>query len=209
MPFKYACFISYPSAQGQMLKEFVEELKEALRDCIDPYLDEEVYIDKEQLGGGDHFNEALAQAICQSLCMIVVYVPKYERHEYCRREYRAMEVLEQKRATICGREKLGNKGMIIPVILRGDKDLPDKIKRHVHYCNFTKYTTASRNIRDNAECVEQLEAVARNIYELYQAFEGHDACNDCGEFRLPSPEEAPPWRTIPPAPPLPSREVQE
>ena len=205
MPFKYACFISYPGTQGQMMKAFIDELKQALRDCIDPYLDEQVYIDKEQLAGGDHFNEALAEAICQSLCMVVVYVPKYERHEYCRREYRAMELLEQQRAAICGRERLGNRGMIIPIILRGDGDLPDRIKKHVHYCNFTKYTTASQNIRNNVDCVAQLEAVAQNVYELYQAFEGLEVCNDCNTFALPSPADAPPWRPAPPISPLPGR----
>ena len=126
MPIKYTCFISYPSAKGQMMKDFVDELKKALTDCIDPYLDEPVYIDREQLGAGDHYNEALARAICESLCMIVVYVPKYEHHEYRRCEYRAMEIIEEKRTQIRGKDRLANKGMIFPIILRGDKDLPDK-----------------------------------------------------------------------------------
>jgi TIR domain len=196
----------YPNAQGEMMKAFVEELKQALTDYVDPYLDEEIYIDKEQLGGGDHYNEVLAQAICQSLCMIVVYVPKYERHEYCRREYRAMEILEQRRVELCGQARLGNRGMIIPIILRGDGDLPDKIRDHAHFCNFTKYSTASQNIRSNPECVEQLERVALNIYEIYQAFEGIDACGDCAEFALPSSAEAPPWRQVRAAP-FPGRQV--
>ena len=188
------------------MKDFVDELKKALTDCIDPYLDEPVYIDREQLSGGDHYHEALAKAICESLCMIVVYVPKYERHEYCRREYRAMELLEEKRTLICGKEKLANKGMIFPIILRGDKDLPDKIKGKVQYCNFTKYTTASKHIRDNPDCVDQLESVAKNVYELYKAFEGHEVCAECETFSLPDPVDAPPWRPTPPVPPLPGRE---
>ena len=78
MTFRYICFISYVHSKSTMLREFVAELKQALVDELDPIFDEDVYIDKEGLQPGDHFNEELAKAICQSFCMVVVYVPKYE-----------------------------------------------------------------------------------------------------------------------------------
>lgn len=95
MPFKYACFISYPHGQYELMKSFIEQLKKALNNYLEPLLDEEVYIDVDRLEPGYHYNEALAKAICQSICMIVVYSPKYERHSYCLREYQAMECMLQ------------------------------------------------------------------------------------------------------------------
>src|SRR5215510_8791933 len=91
MPFKYSCFISYCHGKEDLVRTFIEELKKALKRHLDAYLDEGVYIDEERLRGGDLYNEKLAEAICQSVCMIVVYMPKYERHPYCLREYAAME----------------------------------------------------------------------------------------------------------------------
>src|SRR5690349_8199636 len=97
MPFKYSCFVSYCHGKEDLVKTFIRELKTALKQYLDAYLDEEVYIDEDRLQGGDFYNEKLAEAICQSVCMIVVYTPKYERHPYCLREYAAMEELELKR----------------------------------------------------------------------------------------------------------------
>src|SRR4051812_35751103 len=119
MPFKYACFISYCHGQGELMRRFIDELTRALKNCIDPYLDEEVYIDQERLQPGFSYNEALAMAICQSLCMIVVYVPKYERHPYCLREFRAMEILEERRFRLLSEQSRRHRRMIIPVLFRG------------------------------------------------------------------------------------------
>ena len=162
MAFKYICFISYAHSPGEratgattMMQEFVDELKRALVDELDPIFEEEVYIDRDRIAGGAHFNEALAQALCRSFCMIVVYVPKYEKRKFCLREYRGMELLEKKRMKLAGANS-GEYGMIIPIVLRGGDNLPDDIKKRIHYLDFSKYTTASANIRNNSEYVEQI-----------------------------------------------------
>src|SRR3954447_18759174 len=103
MAFKYSCFISYCHGQEELMKGFMDQLKRALKAELEPLLDEEVYIDDERLKPGSLYNEALASAICESICMIVVYSPRYERHEYCRREFAAMESLEQPRKQMLGR----------------------------------------------------------------------------------------------------------
>ena len=121
--FKYACFVSYCHGQHDLVKSFIEQLKTALKSELDALLDEELYIDEERLQPGFRYNEALAQAICQSVCMIVVYSPRYERHEYCMREYEAMVKLEEGRRKLLGPAGRG-RGFIIPVILRGGDDVP-------------------------------------------------------------------------------------
>ena len=91
-----------------------------------------VFIDTGRLQPGYKYNEMLAQAICQSVCMVVVYSPKYERHEYCVREYEAMVKLEGARRQLLGSAGMGQ-GFIIPVILRGSDNIPQRIRDHVHY----------------------------------------------------------------------------
>src|SRR5215208_4194003 len=116
MKFKYSCFISYCHGRKDLTKTFIDQLKETLESYLEPWLDEEVYIDEDRLLPGYRYNEALAKAICQSICMIVVYTPKYERHSYCRREFAAMERIERSRKELLDNRADAEVGMIIPVI---------------------------------------------------------------------------------------------
>jgi hypothetical protein len=185
MAFKYVCFISYPHPKSSQMKEFVDELKEALKNAFDPYFDQELYIDT-RLAGGDHFNQELAQALCRSFCMIVIYVPRYEKHPFCLQEFRAMEILEKKRMELAGTPFAPHRGMIIPIVFRGEKEeLPEDIKNQLHYLDFSEYTTATPNIRGNLKYVQEIEKVARKIYELHRLFENIDPCRACDEFILP------------------------
>lgn len=206
MPFKHSCFISYAhgNGSGQTLEQFVNELKRAIDDSVDSYyLDEAAFLDKDRLRGGQFWNEALARAICESLCMIVVYTPKYERHLYCRREYAAMERLEEQRLALI-RSAVAPHGLIIPVIFKGNmKDLPDKISGR-QGLDFTRYNGASIEIRRNPEFLGMIQQIADTIDRLYQAFNEltEDPYRDCGGFLIPGKDEVEPWRPskIPPFP---------
>jgi hypothetical protein len=126
--------------------------------------------------------------------MVVVYVPKYEKHDYCLREYRAMELVERKRYEIIGHVDQ-KYGMIIPIILRGKvKDLPPKIKEDIHFCDFRKFSTASIDIGKDEECIDKLETIAEYIHELSEMLGRYEAdpFNKCTSFKLPA--EAPQWR---------------
>lgn len=180
------------------MNDFIHELRQAFQDELGTIFDQEIFIDKEALGGGDHFDELLAQALCESFCLIAVYVPKYETHPFCLREYRAMEILEERRIKLVGKSRCAGRGMIIPVVLRGIEDVPEDIRKHVHYLDFSKYTTASANIRKNEDYVSKIRKVAENMRDLYQAFGNLDPCQDCANFALPR-EAAPLRRSGPPS----------
>jgi hypothetical protein len=198
MAFKYACFVSYCHGQHELVKSFIDQLKEALNAELDTLLDEEVYVDEERLAPGYRYNEALAKAICQSVCMIVVYTPRYERHEYCVREFEAMELLEKRR-----RERLGSlledaKGFIIPIVFRGDNDLPPRIRQRLHFADFSRFTLATPEIKRNPEYLDEIGQIARLINEQYQVFvrAGADPCTECHQFELPPASALVPWRPI-------------
>jgi TIR domain len=190
--FKYSCFISHCHGYGNLMKSFIKELKNALRDHIDPYLLQDVSTDEERLVLGYKYNDKLAKALCQSICMIVVYSPKFEKHSYCLREYAAMEILERRRLRKMAHTFPKEMGMIIPILFRGKKDdIPKRIRDHIHYCDFTGYSLASTKISKNTDYDKRIEGIAEYIHELHKQFElsGKNLCEDCNSFKLPSEKE--------------------
>jgi hypothetical protein len=194
-PFKYACFVSYCHGQYALVKGFIDQFKTALKAELEPFLDEEVFIDEDRLKPGFKYDEALAQAICQSACMIVVYSPRYERSEYCVREYEAMSRLEEIRRSLLGKADDG-RGFIIPVILRGGDDVPARISQHRHYSDFSRFTLATPNLITNPEYVEEIRKIAQVIYGHYTAFRdaGATPCENCAAFSLPDRADVSAWR---------------
>jgi len=193
----YSCFISYCHGQHELTKTFIDQLKGALKSYLEPLMDEEVYIDEERLKPGFNYNNALGRAICESLCMIVVYSPKYERHDYCRQEFAAMRSVEEDRRSKLGSALPREFGMIIPIIFRGDvKMLPEEIRAHTQFCDFTRFTTADTDISKNPGYVKEIEAIANQIYKLYESIRDAkvDVFSQCGLFQLPEKEKIPPWR---------------
>jgi hypothetical protein len=144
---KYSCFISYrhPQNEYDLTKSFVEDLKTALKTYLGPLMSLDVFIDEERLKPGYLFKEALAEAICQSVCLIVVYTPKYfdESATYCAREYKAMLQLEVERKQFVPNRKIG---FIIPVVFRGPNEIPSELKNDRLYCDFSEYTLVESNI---------------------------------------------------------------
>jgi hypothetical protein len=172
MRFTYSCFISYSHGQGDLIRKFTDQLKAALENYLGPYMTERVYLDRDRLQTGFQYNEALAEAICQSVCMIVVYSPLYERRPYCLREYRAMELIEQKRKKNLGGRADRTRGIIYPIIFRvnSDDDVPPKIKQTTIHCDFSKFTLATLEIGMNSDYIDKIEDIARDIHEHYKAF---------------------------------------
>jgi hypothetical protein len=198
MAFRYSCFISYCHGQHGLIRGFMDQLRTALKAELELLLDEEIYVDEERMKPGYRYNEELASAICQSVCMLVVYSPRYERHDYCVREYEAMERLEKKRLELLG-SSLPGRGFIIPVVLRGADDIPSRIKSQTHYADFSRFTLASPDLIRNPEYIGEIQKIAKVIHEHYQLFEraSIDPCLACTGFALPTVQELIPWRPTP------------
>jgi TIR domain len=195
MAFKYACFISYCHGQHALVQSFIDQLKDALKAALDPYLDEQVYIDYDRLKPGFNYTSALERALCESVCMVLVYSPRYERHAYCGREFQGMESLEAARLKCLG-AAADSRGLIIPVILRGADEIPERIKKDRLYADFSRFTLATQDLSRNPEYVSLIEDIAAEIYKHYKRFEtvGGDVCGDCSTFVLPAESQLKPWR---------------
>ena len=55
MAFQYSCFVSYCRGEGDLMRRFADDLTEALKDYIEPYLEEKVWRDERNLQPGDPF----------------------------------------------------------------------------------------------------------------------------------------------------------
>jgi hypothetical protein len=210
MGFKYACFISYCHGQNDLVRTFIDQLESAINTYLDTYLDEKVYVDRRRLMPGERYDEALAQAICESLCMIVVYTPRYERHGYCLREFDAMRRLEEQRRALLGKDA-GTRGMIIPIVFKSGETLPEQIKSPYQYVDFSKFTLASIDMSRNPDFLEEIQRVCRAIYAHFEAFNERNlfeaAFAQCPVFKLSDDASVPPWRQARQPCGLPLREV--
>jgi hypothetical protein len=190
MPYEHAAFISWPHLKEELGRTFVENLHEALSGSLEPHVRQKVYIDKQRLIPGQLFAPALAQAMCASATWVVVYTPRYFEQDFCRREYAAMKLLEQERRTALGTQLPTERGMIIPVIFRGqDHRIREDLKDGSHYLDFRKFTLANPDIKRNDDYVQQIERLAEYIAELCEI--GTEGPTDCATFELPP---APPYQ---------------
>lgn len=181
--FQYGCFISYIHPREELMREFTTSLVGALKGELEPLVPEGVYLDEDRLGIGIKHEHALARGLCASACWIVVYVPQYSNHEYCMREFRAMQILEERRRRALGHKLPREQGMILPIVLRGDKgELPEEITTSV-YLEFTQYTVASPKIRDNEPSMKEIKKLAEYVEQIFKL--GSHLREDCGEFDLP------------------------
>jgi hypothetical protein len=187
---KHSCFISYASGEHELLRRFMRDLTRALESALEPWLPREltVYRDTSGLRAGNQVEPALARALCQSLCMVLVYTPNYGRREFCLREFAGMRRLQDLRF-----ERMNlphsDKGLIIPIILRGRReDLPPHLREHIHCLDFSPYTTSNQSILRNWAYMSQIERVAQYIHDLYCMVEGADIIDqmDCEAFELPT-----------------------
>lgn len=205
--FRHACFISYRNGSvvdgepvPDLLNEFVKSLKEALtsefKALLTPHLDEPVFRDFDSLSTADYIEEQIANALCHSACMLVVYTPNYfdEKKTFCSREYLAM----RKREAFC-LKMIGNqnpkKSLIFTVILRGEKDkLPDELKATV-YEDFV-YFHPEIGIETSPLYKNKIQEIAEEITRVYRYFTQYQQdnkvkfCEFCSTFELPTESEA-------------------
>jgi hypothetical protein len=192
MPLEYCCFISYPHGQDNVLQPLMKEFLEGLRAEIYAQTRKRLWIDFECLQGGDRWNDKLGSDLCKSVCMIVVYTPLYfdPENAFCGREYKAMEILEEKRLKLLPPQNLRNHGLIIPIVLRGEKRLPSVIKSHQYY-SFNDIELADPQVKVRQKYSAEIKKIAEYIVERCFEFEGLivDPCSDCDQFVLPSESE--------------------
>ena len=196
LPFENLCFISYRSGEHDLTRQFINDLFEGLSGELETLHSGKVFVDWDRLRGGDFFNQALARALCRSVCMVLVYTPMYFDLErpYCAREYRAMLDLEEQRLAALGGPVGSTSGLIIPVVFRGRDRLPQEIvnKRHCH--DFGDFTLYGRHMYEHVDYAPKIKEIAEYIRDRCDEFRSKpEAFDDCDSFDFPSEETIRPW----------------
>jgi len=195
MAIRYGCFFSYAHGRYELMNTFKAALSDAIRCYLEPYFDheDELFIDTEQLGGGDDIDRRIARALCESVSMILIYTPKYEAHGYTRREYAAMQLLEQER----GQWYPMPSHLIIPVIMTMHPGkLPPQITNSSLYVDFSHFTMATTDLKSNPEFLPDIKKIVERIVIHYQYQKRYTpAGHDCNQFVLP--DVPPEWRELP------------
>ena len=198
MPLRNACFVSYRHGQYELMQEFTSDLCSALRSELEPMLNVGgVYLDNDRLKAGDFYNQALARNLYESATMVMVYTPTYfdSQHTYCTREYKAMVELERDRLTRLRLSGLGNHGLIIPIVLRGERFLPDEIKAARRYHNFESFQLGGRRLNRHPRFAPVIREIATYICDRYQELQElpEEIFQTYEQFRLPDEAEIGPF----------------
>jgi hypothetical protein len=194
MALRYGCFFSYAHGRHELMNKFKTSLADALRCYLEPYFDneDELFIDTEQLGGGDDLDARIARALCESVTMILIYTPKYEAHGYTRREYAAMQLLEAERSAWYPMPS----HLTIPVIMTmHPAKLPPQITEFSLYVDFSHFTMATSDLKANPDFVPDIKKIVNRIVTHYQYQKMYTpAGHDCNQFVLPA--VPPEWRQL-------------
>jgi hypothetical protein len=190
MAYEYCCFVSYPHGQDNVLVPFVDDFVEGLKKEIYSQTRKQVWFDKF-MKGGYRIDDEIGPDICKSVCMIVLYTPLYfdTEHTYCARELKAMEDLEEQRLKLL---KDRGKGLIIPVVLRGEKKFPIALREKRLYYVFSdiEFNNPADKIREkySKEIKEMAEYILDRCDLLDEASKA--APHDCDAYFLPSKDDA-------------------
>ena len=197
MAIEYSCFISYRHGQFEATRSFIDEFYLALCGELELLLDQQVYMDRERLKGGNFYNEALAEALCQSACMIMIFTPRYfsKEHSYCAREYQAMVSLEKERLELLGLSHGRKEGLIIPVVLRAANRLPEEIKDQRLYHDFSRFVLSDRRMSRNPKYTPQIKEIAGYVAERCESLRAvsDQLTTDCQEFSFPTLDDISDW----------------
>ncbi|MEQ1746273.1 MAG: toll/interleukin-1 receptor domain-containing protein [Saprospiraceae bacterium] len=189
MYFKYSCFLSYRHGDKTMAtfaNQIVEALADELAMLLGDYKSLPIFKDDRSMEVGDKIDPAIAQALCQSVCMLVIYTPNYLSEEklYCASELEGMLRAEQQRlAKITGANP--KTGLLITVILRGDRESLPQILQDRENEDFSAFALYSSEIRRNRKFAPQVQQIAKKIQSYCAMFDKkEDWCSACQDFTL-------------------------
>jgi hypothetical protein len=211
MPLTYSCVISHPYDVGDAVIEFVALLETQLINRGAPVLDLIPYTAKERLAGLK-VEAGIARALCESVCMIAVYMPTYERRAFCLREFAAMEAYEEERRKVLKDRMRQDQSMTLTIVYRhresnGNRMVPSWI-RNQSYFDFSNYAMAGKSVFRNPKSIDALETIVRRMSDVKEVLvsSADDPCPPRTNYSLPAADSkavkerlaaSPPWQGQP------------
>jgi hypothetical protein len=193
MGVKYSCFISYRHLPGN--ERHFGELFDLLKYEIALWMNQPVFHDVEQFKDRKFSDQELATALCESACMISVYIPVYVGEgRYCFREYLGMEQLETRRFKLLGGGS-PKTGFIIPIVCRDWENVPKAIKEERPCYNFENILLRGRKLSRDPEARKYFKEIAQYINARCEELEAAKihAFKPCPNFKIPTEADVLEW----------------
>lgn len=188
---RHPCFISFRHVGNceKFVLAFRDSLKEELENHFWKFKDKEgPFLDDTRMVGDPYLEDTIAEAICNSVCMIVIYLPSYfnEDYPYCAREFKAMQLLEDKRRKLLPAGAVID-SLIIPVFFR-DKERFKKMNLVTNDKYDFQNLSLLNNMQKNRMYKEKLVELCKEIYDRYEIFKGNNLSpwNNCDQAQLPT-----------------------
>jgi hypothetical protein len=212
MSFKHACFISYRNGDrndknldtrsqdiqdtlNAFAKDLRDELKRELlthtnnRKCL-------IFLDQDKPDcwkEGDPLMQTFSNAVCKSVCMIVVFTRHYldKDHLTCAAELEGMLRRLDARCEKIGIKTENSTNWIATAVFREPDRVPDILKKNLFF-DFTGYENSSTPLRDNKEYQKNIKTLAKSIADFWEELDQNhstiDFCDDCATFALLDPQ---------------------
>jgi len=189
----YPCFISFRHFDDAISEAFINQFVDCLKGYLNPLVGKDPFVDFKRMEPGYSLQPALANALCNSACMVVIWSPQYfnEEHLWCAMEYKAMIELEKKRLSLLPAHEQFKK-LIIPVIYKGSKYYPADLEDSTLYLNLEKFSLYETEMIKNKNFATEIERLANYIYDRIRVFNKITPApwGNCGQFQLPSKQDA-------------------
>jgi hypothetical protein len=181
MPLRHSCFISYRHGKHAVLRQFVKQFHEALSGELERVSQPEPFLDAARLEGGAFVESTLAQGLCESACMVMIFTPGYfdPEHPWCMREFHAMTLLEKERLPLNPLNSL-----IIPVILSGFDRLHPEVKAQRLVYRFDQFHLGETRLSKHRHHKHEIRRIAEYIRDRREELSVREW--NCAGFQLPT-----------------------
>jgi TIR domain len=195
--FRNYCFVSYPHQGGAHMTDFAARMRREIEDELKTQVtNPSVYLDTTHIPPGDDWPDNLRQNLCASVAMVAILAPIYleEEHEWCGREWAAMDKLGQMRLPGTSIKP------IIPVFFR-KTELPAEAGAR-QPIDLSGISTKGSRHYSTPEFLAAIQKIVHQILEIATLIRQNDVRANVDSFELPrrspfvqSPEPPPPLRS--------------
>ena len=191
MAFKWSCFISYRVGKGALASGIVKDFYEKLPNEVELQSEGGIYLSQAELNPGNVLDPTLADELCQSACMIVLFTGAYfsTKHPYCTREYLAMLDLETRRLAKLGVSVSKKNGLIVPVVLRNLDQMPAEMKKRM-WSDLQEFQEEESGLARPKSYFEEIRKLGSYVAARYRELSALPDEGLCNGFQLPDEDAA-------------------
>ena len=175
------------------MSTFAAQIERALEAELSLLLDDysalPVFKDDRKIEVSDLIDPVIAEAVCTSVCMIIIYTPNYlsKQKRYCASELEGMLRLEAQRKHTIG-ANAAKSGLIFTIVLRKGNEtngVPKILNERQTINDFTDFASYSTEIQRDPKLGKKISDIAQKIKQHCDLFLAHpECCATCDQFEL-------------------------